>query len=290
MEKFVNAGNSVLVLWKNQPNEIILKNLIASISLLVGEHGKVQCENLSRLEAEKVTVASYDVVLCGFLSSSDGYSNSTYTLVSKMMKPNGLILIQKQDIENGAYEKLCSDLKLSGFINISKGKCIWNANETGDSPTAMVMAHTPQFKVGSSAKLSFGKKKPITTNGDTSKAEAKKIWSLSAMDMNDDDVELIDDDDLLDEEDLIKPSADSLKRDCGTGPNKPKKACKDCSCGLAEELEAGNTPKPKTVESSCGSCYLGDAFRCGSCPYLGLPAFKPGEKISLTGMQLTADI
>ena len=40
---------------------------------------------------------------------------------------------------------------------------------------------------------------------------AAKVWKLSAMDMNDDDIDLVDDDELLDEEDLKKPDPASLR-------------------------------------------------------------------------------
>jgi hypothetical protein len=48
-----------------------------------------------------------------------------------------------------------------------------------------------------------------------------------------------------------------------------------------DKSELINNIESGIVKSSCGSCYLGDAFRCASCPYKGLPAFKAGDKIKL---------
>eukprot|EP01130_Rhizamoeba_saxonica_P003295 TRINITY_DN1403_c0_g1_i2.p1 TRINITY_DN1403_c0_g1~~TRINITY_DN1403_c0_g1_i2.p1 ORF type:complete len:216 (-),score=66.21 TRINITY_DN1403_c0_g1_i2:27-674(-) len=92
--------------------------------------------------------------------------------------------------------------------------------------------------------------------------------------------DVIDESELITDEDFNKP-----ERDCGPTAGK---ACKNCTCGFAENEEAA-APKV-TLEmlenpganSSCGNCSLGDAFRCAGCPYKGLPAFKPGEKIVLS--------
>ena len=67
----------------------------------------------------------------------------------------------------------------------------------------------------------------------------------------------------------------------------PGKPCENCTCGKKELYDAATAEgleKLETgqVESSCGKCYLGDAFRCASCPYLGKPAFEAGDKIKLT--------
>ncbi len=94
-------------------------------------------------------------------------------------------------------------------------------------------------------------------------------------------VALVDEDALLEEEDRARPADGGM---CGpSAAGVAKRACKDCTCGLAE---AGVVTK----KSSCGSCYLGDAFRCGGCPYRGMPAFKEGEQVQLSASFLTDDL
>ena len=99
--------------------------------------------------------------------------------------------------------------------------------------------------------------------------EYKKTVKLYDTDLIDD---LIDEDDLLSSYDLLISGLTIpdkiMKKDCKTS----RKACKNCSCGRADE-SSGN----KSKTSMCGNCYLGDGFRCDTCPSKGLPPFNPGE-------------
>lgn len=152
--------------------------------------------------------------------------------------------------------------------------------------------------------------------------------------VSDSDDELIDEDTLLSDADFSRPIVQRMSPDsshlfvaslkasstdssspCGiTAPSclppagtskKRRRACKDCTCGLAQRIEAEDRAKRASADQSlarlkaedlaevdftvkgkvgsCGNCALGDAFRCDGCPYIGLPAFKPGEEVRLVG-------
>jgi hypothetical protein len=121
-------------------------------------------------------------------------------------------------------------------------------------------------------------------------------WKLDAGDVLDDD--LIDPDSLLEADEGLNAAARAKKEAAaagegnGAGGCAPKKrACKNCSCGRAEEEAAaeaagngngggnGGEAQPEGAKSSaCGNCYKGDAFRCAGCPFLGKPAFEPGQE------------
>ena len=50
---------------------------------------------------------------------------------------------------------------------------------------------------------------------------------------------------------------------------------------LPSKEELVNSVNEGKPVSGCGKCYMGDSFRCSTCPYAGLPAFKPGDKLKL---------
>ncbi|PKI85140.1 electron carrier [Malassezia vespertilionis] len=127
----------------------------------------------------------------------------------------------------------------------------------------------------------------------------------------------IDEDMLLGDDEAGPRKREDCTVDLTVPPARRKKACKGCTCGLREleenelsssivkldqgELGGNRTEVDSVVTdrdgqrrnvkrvqvdtrgatSSCGSCFLGDAFRCSTCPYLGLPAFEPGQKVEI---------
>lgn len=299
----ISAGQKILLLWSGNQAVEKLQQVVEELKAKVGETGKVQVENIERLALSSYQDSSFDAAISGLIQPCS-YLHTTDSLgeICRILKPNGSLIVQEpvnESTENGqlkAKDKLISTIKLSGFVDISQPEKVEISADdvksiqsslslTKEFQVIKITSKKPNYEVGSTSqlKITFGKKKV-----DKSQEEVAKVWTLSASDMLDDEVELVDDDALLDEDDLKKPDPSSLKATCGDGPKK-KKACKNCTCGLSDELEAEAKTKKKTATSACGSCYLGDAFRCASCPYLGMPAFKPGEKVTLSGTQLKAD-
>lgn len=163
-------------------------------------------------------------------------------------------------------------LTIAGFIDIQA---------TG---AGTMSARLPDYTKGTAVSLSA--------------APAASAW-MEALSRDSRGTELIDEDALLEGDGFVDgiggacapPKADGGKR----------KPCKNCSCGLADIMaddgESGR-PNQKAIpmvptdqtKSGCGSCSLGDAFRCAACPYLGLPPFKAGEKVAVPTSLMTSDI
>ncbi|CAM8969173.1 unnamed protein product [Rhodiola kirilowii] len=229
-----------------------------------------QVSNLSQLS---VGTSSMDVVI-SICASSEFPHDSLFGEITRVLKPGGSFLIYKKSQSDSAAQSSALDRKLlvSGFIEPESTQPQALVSSESDLYFG-VRSKKPSWKIGSS----FSLKKP-----------SKALPKIQI----DDDMDLIDEDSLLTEEDLKKPQLPAAS-DCEVG--KTKKACKNCTCGRAEAEEKKVTlditmEQMNNPQSACGSCYLGDAFRCGTCPYKGLPAFKPGEKVTIAKNFLLSDI
>ncbi|XP_077166338.1 anamorsin [Paroedura picta] len=296
----ISTGQQVAVVWDSHSSTEALQNFVKDIQAAVGVEGHVSVENLNQLLQSSHRESRFDTVLSGLIPGSlTVHRDEVLAEIARIVKPGGRVLLKEVvTAETGnnsrlkAITKLPTALTLAGLIEVrelqkeplTSEQTQAIQEELGSQCNELVFVEIegkkPDFEVGSSSQLRLSfVKKTIPSEKRAVDPTAAKLWTLSANDTNDEDPDLLDSDELLDSEDLKKPDPASLKAPSCKESGK-RKACKNCTCGLAEELEKEkkNNLKPK---SACGNCYLGDAFRCASCPYAGMPAFKPGEKILL---------
>ncbi|KAK2550398.1 Anamorsin [Acropora cervicornis] len=322
MFKEVKEGQKVLLIWSGNAPAKHIEEIVHQLKSLTGTTGNVALEHEERLLLSSHPDSSFDVVFSGEVFPSFlVHSIDILAEIARILKPNGQLTLRELTGTFGdlrSQQKLISALKLAGFVNISEVRTVttylkidsliremifqrnlmlFKMREMSLKSTSknyllllrsrdhyslfskfQVSAFKPVFEVGTSSQLSVNL---LPKPGEAKDATVAKIWTLSAQDIDDDEIDVLDSDTLLDEMDLLKPDPASLK----------SISIVIFTCGLADEIEEqGKEPVKKTVTSSCGSCYLGDAFRCASCPYLGMPAFKPGEKVALTSRQLKGDL
>ncbi|KAK4422459.1 Anamorsin [Sesamum alatum] len=251
---------------------VVTDQVAVSVSAIFDAVKVVRKEGVEQIDPLIITQASLDSLLSVESSSIDDVvsickslefpSDQLLASLSRVLKPGGRILLYLTSQSEEANSSLERKLLLAGFLDI----------QSSGSQSVGVIGKKPSWKIGSSFSI-------------------KKTSQVLPKIQVDDDVDLIDEDSLLTEEDLKKPQLPPS--DCEVGST--RKACKNCTCGRAEAEEKveklGITmDQLNNPQSACGNCGLGDAFRCSTCPYKGLPAFKLGERVALPGNFLAADI
>ncbi|KAI0033346.1 cytokine-induced anti-apoptosis inhibitor 1, Fe-S biogenesis-domain-containing protein [Vararia minispora EC-137] len=205
-----------------------------------------------------------------------------------------------------ASPTLTPELTLAGFsvLSVAEGTLIaQKPAHTAGASLSLKSRAAAASAAPTSASAALPLRRRIAAADPARAASKKALWTLAPASAGTIDAEA-----LLTDADRARPTG---CEPAVRGAPRRKKACKGCTCGLAEieaeeargatvvlldGSEAGATQEVKASErerllaaakaapkatSSCGSCFLGDAFRCASCPYLGLPAFKPGEKVEI---------
>lgn len=278
----VEQGESVLLISPVSVPQQELQRLQDRVT----SKGKVQYVRHTDLSVSGFPSGSFDSIVA--IGGSFDHTKQFFAKIATLLKPSGKFFLTEPILQSNqpkpglrTQEDLKGELLLSGFVDtVTK---LLNEDSRAEILTVQFISRKHAYEVGASQSL--------RTRKAVAPAPAPSVWSIDEDDAMEDapdvqatpDTWMISDDQTLDEdlllEDIDKQVVTVLpdNDDCeNTGGRKG--ACKNCTCGRAEMTEE----QVQTTKSSCGNCYLGDAFRCSTCPFLGQPAFKPGERVVLS--------
>jgi len=217
-----------------------------------------------------------------------------------LLKPGGSLILREpvltEDLSNTPLRTknaLLLSLTIAGFVESQVKEEVANASLIlsafgiqgeharsfeGKISNVEIRTIRPDWEIGASVPLNFKKQNPPVIPQSNQKAS---VWVISSKDETL-DMDLADENELLDEEDFKIPL--KISDDCELGAGGTRKACKNCVCGRADSDSGPVLTEVKAVQSksACGNCFLGDAFRCASCPSMGLPPYKPGDKVKIS--------
>lgn len=245
----------------------------------------------------------YDVIyyLTPEKNDSIKFPVSLIPLLADALKPQGKLY--------GLPDTYKIDALINGFTIVSEGQYHWLKSPVSQEKTTVVPLKAKTNGGQAKRKLPSFKRaakplKVVQQDDDVEDEDRDKINTSAKAkffaDLHNEPTELIE------EEDLVVDTNDPTRITmitCGKTKTRRKKACKDCSCGLKEleeqEIDQVRSKQATVVKfgedelteidftiegkkvGGCNSCSLGDAFRCSGCPYLGLPAFTPGQKVGI---------
>lgn len=195
---------------------------------------------------------SLDSVTLDFTTNVELATDAFLKEVLRALTPNALVTLTVP----AANKSVKRNLLFSGFVEVQATSADGTTTLTAKKPALAPSAAQP-------VKL---------TAAVTADTEGEWGWGVDTTSTTE----------LVDEAGLLKDDvANAPTFDCGTGTG-PRKACKNCTCGLAQQEQAAAEANAPAPTGGCGNCALGDAFRCATCPSLGLPAWKSeGDKVKL---------
>ncbi|ELK13303.1 Anamorsin [Pteropus alecto] len=201
----ISAGQFAAEVWDKSSLVEALQEPVDELHVLTGSEGPVSAENINELLQSAHKESSFDIISSSVIpGSTTVHSAEILAEMAQILWPGGCLFLQEPVetavVNNNSKVKTAS--KLCSALTLVEGKSYTRSKNNNNNNN---------FEVGSSSqlKLSMAEKSPLVKPAVD--PAAAKLWTLSANDMENESVDLIDSDELLDPDDLKKPDPVSLR-------------------------------------------------------------------------------